>query len=178
MDLKRLWGLAKSLQTCTSRSPEKGITHLPVESQLLKQSAAQVKQMMSNILRATRHEDGVISDRRRVHEVSGDGVWYAIPYLIFSLNSLYAKVMSEGSLEIKEGWLLLISGIAKHYFRSIRNETPVVADYTEIPFLLFRSGGVDMYRNSLFSPSSFNATHELNLLNLILLQDQQDDFED
>jgi hypothetical protein len=79
------------------------------------------------------------------------------------------EYMREASPEIHKEWHSVLLDIARLNFGGMTQVAPIIPRFDDIPFCVFRSSGVGMYRDQLFSPTALRATHELQLLNILLL---------
>lgn len=98
--------------------------------------------------------------------------YYALPLLAFISSEAMSDYFSQG-IEEPEG--KSFRELLSLYVRSLYpadNMLPIGYNYREFPFVVFRSYSLTEIRNKLFTDKQLLNSHELNVLNLILAQDE------
>lgn len=169
-EIHRLLGSLRALKEGHITPSGGPAVSLGIRSRNLMTGAAKLIDLLKSLLNS-RSSGERISDRRRIELRNQSGLWLAQPSLCFSLFDRMATYFREASPEIHSEWRDTLLELARLHFGAIIPVAPIIAQYDDIPFLVFRSGGVEMYRNQLFSPTSLRATNELQLLNILLLDE-------
>lgn len=169
---RQLKGLLQALRTGLLTSKNGFTTKLDIRSRQLMSGAARMVDLLDSLFYSKASGD-ITQDRQRLEHRHREGVWLAQPALCFSKVSRWSEHFSISSREIHREWYDLISELTRIQFGKAQRIAPVVAAYDDIPFGVFRLNGVEMFREQIFSPSAFNATHEFQLLNIFLLRQQE-----
>ncbi len=98
--------------------------------------------------------------------------YYALPLLTFISSEAMEDYFANG-IEEPEG--KTFRELLSLYVRSLYpadNMLPIGYNYEKFPFVVFRSYSLTEIRNKLFTDKQLLNSHELNVLNLILAQDE------
>jgi len=99
--------------------------------------------------------------------------YYALPLLTFISSEAMQEYFAQGieEPEKKTTFRKLLSLYVRELYPA-DNMLPIGYNYGEFPFVLFRSYSLNEIRNKLFTDKQLLISHELNVLNLILAQDE------